>query len=305
MEEPRGIGQGMTQAPDLPVSLLVDPDWLAGNLDRVVLLDASVARIDRPGGVTGFGSGADVFAGKHLPGARLADLFGGFSDADAPLSFTRPSVDVLERSARELGVNRDSVVVVYDRLGGAYAARIWLLFRSVGFDRVRVLNGGLQAWTAAGGAVESGPSAPVALGDFRAGPLREEFVSTEEVARLVAGGGDAMRPLVCGLRPPQFTGEGSDDPRLGHIPGSVNLPFSELLDEEGRLDLNRVETRLKALALPEGSVPVLYCGGGINASGLALALVATGHSEFRVYEASMSGWTLDPSRPVARGKATA
>lgn len=295
----------MTQVPELPQSLLVDPDWLMEHLGRVVLLDASVARIERPGGVTEFASGADVFAAEHIPGARLADLFAGFSDTDAPLSFTRPSVAQLEASARELGVNGDSVVVVYDRLGGAYAARIWLLFRSVGFDRVRVLNGGLQGWTASGGALESGAATPAPPGDFRAGPLREVFVGTEDVARMVDAGGNALRPLVCGLRTAQFTAEGSDDPRLGHIPGSVNLPFPELLDAGGKLDLDLFEARLAALDLPGDSVPVLYCGGGINASGLALALAATGREEFLVYDESMSGWTADPSRPVARGKAMA
>ncbi|QEW23098.1 3-mercaptopyruvate sulfurtransferase (plasmid) [Paracoccaceae bacterium] len=293
----------MTRAPDLPASLLVDPDWLADAVERVVVLDASVARIDRPGGVTGFASGADVFAGEHLPGAQLADLFGGFSDMDAPLSFTRPSPEALERSARALGVNNDSVVVVYDRLGGAYAARIWLLFHSVGFDRVRVLNGGLQAWKTSGYAVETGPAASVAPGDFSVGPLRADFVTTDDVARMVSDGADAMQPLVCGLRPPQFTGEGSDDPRLGHIPGSVNLPFPELLDGDGKLDLDRFQDRFNALDLAMDAVPVLYCGGGINAAGLALALAATGHREFRVYDDSMSGWTADPARPVARGDA--
>lgn len=290
----------------LPDGPLIAAPWLVAHRAEVIVLDASVGRIGRPGGATDFVSGRDVFTQAHIPGAHLADLFGAFSDPDAPFAFTRPHIAALEQEARRLGIRNDSNVVVYDRLGGAYAARIWVLFRACGFDRVRVLNGGLTAWVHAGGIVETGPEVSASPGDFTAHPVPSIFVSTEEVMELVASGDTSRSPLVCGLRKVQFTAEGSDDPRLGHIPGSLNLPYADLLDSMGRLDFARLNDALEELQLgPELGrqiTPVLYCGGGINAAGLALSLAATGRPSFRIYDDSMNGWTADPSRPEHRGQ---
>jgi len=111
-------------------------------------------------------------------------------------------------------------------------------------------------------------------------------------------------PLVCGLRTVQFTGADSDDPRQGHIPGSINLPFPDLAPG-GRIDVSYTKTALQQLGIGPDTVPVLYCGGGINAAGLALALTAAGHPDWRIYDDSMSGWRARPDLPVAKGEADA
>lgn len=288
-----------------PEGPLVEAEWLRAHRNEVIVLDASVGRMARPGGATDFVSGQDAFRREHVPGARLADLFGGFSDPLAPFAFTCPRIAKLEAEARRIGIRKDSRVVVYDRLGGAYAARVWLLFRQCGFDRVHVLNGGLAAWVGAGGVLENGPEPAVPAGDFIATPTPSLFVSTGEVERLVASGDPRHSPLICGLRRTQFSAGDSDDPRLGHIPGSLNLPYAELLDDQGRLDAVRLENALAALGFGSDfgrqTTPVLYCGGGINAAGLALAMTAAGRPSFRIYDDSMNGWTADPGRPVRRG----
>ncbi|RWR31919.1 sulfurtransferase [Sinirhodobacter populi] len=296
MEEPRAKARGMSAS-----SPLVEVDWLAGRLDRVIVLDASVTRVDRGAGVTDFAPGPEVFAAGHIPGARFADLMRAFSDPEARFPFTAPSVAQLRAAARAVGIGDDSTVVAYDGMGGAYAARLWYLLRGHGLARVHVLNGGLQAWRAAGHAVETGPALHVPPGDFTPRAPGDLFVGTGEVLTCVQAGADPARPLICGLRPEQYRGDGSSDPRRGHIPTSVNLPYPSLLGADGRLEPDRVRAALDRLGLRPPFAPVLYCGGGINAAGLALALDLIGVSDVRIYDDSMSGWRADPALPVETG----
>ncbi|MFC0279903.1 sulfurtransferase [Falsigemmobacter intermedius] len=283
------------------MSALVEVDWLVAHKDQVVLLDASVTRIDRGTGLTEFAPGPEGFAKGHIPGARFADLMQDFSDPSARFSFTAPSVAQLQAAARAVGINDDSHVVIYDSLGGAYAARLWYLLRGHGLRQVSVLNGGLQAWEAAGHPLESGMGTEAAPGTFTARPAEGLFVGADEVMAQVSQGADPARPLLCALRPEQYRGEGSSDPRRGHIPTSLNLPYPALLGADGRLDPQALPQKLADLGLSRDIRPVLYCGGGINAAGLALAFHLIGQDDVTIYDDSMSGWRADPALPVEAG----
>lgn len=284
--------------PVLPVSPLVDVDWLNNHLAAVIVLDASIDRGVDAAGATEFRPGHAQFAEGHIPGAQFADLFSDFSDPQAEFLFTRPTAAGLEIAARAVGIDNASAVVVYDSLGGAWAARLWWVLRANGFDSVRVLNGGLGSWIAAGGAVEHGRAAAVAAGNFVALPQPGYFVGKDEVKALLE---HRSAPLVCGLRHAQFTGEGSDDPRAGHIPGSISLPFNEFLDPAGLIDVAKVSDIYTQKGLRGGPAPVLYCGGGINAAGLALALAAIGQDDLAIYDGSLNEWKADISLPLVRG----
>jgi len=283
------------------MSALLEVDGLVAHKDQVVLLDASVTRIDRGTGVTEFAPGPEGFAKGHIPGARFADLMQAFSDPSARFSFTAPSLAQLQAAARAVGINDDSHVVIYDSLGGAYAARLWYLLRGHGLRQVSVLNGGLQAWEAAGHPLESGMGTEVAPGNFTARPAEGLFVSADEVLALVNQGADPARPLLCALRPEQYRGDGSSDPRRGHIPTSLNLPYPALLGADGRLDPQALPQKLADLGLSQDIRPVFYCGGGINAAGLALAFHLIGQDDVTIYDDSMSGWRADPALPVEAG----
>jgi thiosulfate/3-mercaptopyruvate sulfurtransferase len=163
-----------------------------------------------------------------------------------------------------------------------------------------VLNGGLASWIAAGGAIERAEAAPVEPGNFVAAPQPGYFVDKADVKALLER---QSAPLLSGLRHTQFTGEGSDDPRAGHIPGSLSMPYNDLLDSAGRLDLDKVADIYAQKGLKEGPAPVLYCGGGINAAGLALALSAIGQHGLSVYDGSLNEWKADASLPLVRGGA--
>lgn len=284
--------------PHADTSPLVEADWLIANLSSVIVLDCSVARVAGENGRTSFAPGATAFTHGHIPGARFADIMQAFSDGSARYPFTCPTRAGFDAAAQALGLNADSQIIAYDNLGSAYAARLWCVFRAFGLTNIRVLNGGLAAWEAAGGAVETGTMEPVPPGTLMAQQDPALFVDAAFVAELIGHGAVAGQPLLCGLRGVQYHGTDSTDPRRGHIPTSLNLPFPDLLDAQGRLTPKRVESALSALGLSHDITPVLYCGGGINAAGLALALSLVGIDDVTIYDDSMNGWREDLSLPV-------
>lgn len=291
----------------LPDSPLVEADWLAEHLNAVIVLDCSIAREQTPQGQTRYVSGVALFLQQHIPSARFADLTSDFSHASGAFPFTCPTAEALSAALQAAGVNRRDTIVVYDQLNGAWAARVWYLLTVVfDFPAVRCLNGGLNAWQSAGGLLASGASAEIAPGDAQVSLVNSHaLLSTGQVVALAKRAPDRQRPLLCALRETQYSGEEGSDPRSGHIPGSFSLPYPALLDGAGRIDPDRVESAFQMLELTADSEPVLYCGGGINAAGLALALVAAGFpaKQLTLYDDSLNGWLHEPSLPTLRGAA--
>jgi thiosulfate/3-mercaptopyruvate sulfurtransferase len=287
-------------APD--PSPLVSADWLRAHRDRtdLVVLDARIGPIATIGGRASYLSGRASFEQDgHIPGARFADLCDGFSDPTGAFPFTRPKPADFRQVTRELGVHQSSLVVVYDSLSGAWAARVWWVLRAYGHTRVGVLDGGLRAWIAAGGTVQFGASSIPARGDFT--PVAKDgfFVDTPEVVAALEGHRDAR--LVCATQRAEFTGEASDDPRRGHIPGSFSSPYRDLLDDMGRIQLDRARREALRMGLDQAGAVVLYCGGGINAAGLALGLAAAGYASPVIYDGSLNEWKADPTLPLEIG----
>lgn len=271
-----------------PSAPIVSAQWLSENHQHVILLDCSVSRSTDANGRTEFSSGREMFLQQHLPGAQFADLFGAFSAPHARFLFTAPDAQRLSAALRSAGVNQHSLIVAYDQLNGAYAARIWYLLAGVyGWNNIRVLDGGYASWVQIQGAVETGPSNPNVRGDVQLKVARSLLLSTEQVEQ------ETQRPLVCALRRESF--------QQAHIPGSINLPYPELLNARGLIDIQRVIAALRDAKLTSPQELLLYCGGGINAAGLALALVTAGYpiNSLFLYDDSLNGWLFDNSRPIA------
>ncbi|HTR16985.1 MAG TPA: rhodanese-like domain-containing protein [Acetobacteraceae bacterium] len=282
-------------------SALVTADWLASRLDEIIVLDASIARTVGPDGATRFGNGREVFEAGHIPGARFADLFDGFSDPTAPFPFTRPTVPQIEAAARALGVCRNSTVVAYDSLSGAWAARLWWVLRSFGFKTVHVLNGGLAAWRAGGYAVKTGPSGPPSQpGDFVAAP-QDGFFTDLRTVKSIAEHRPAGTVLICGTRRAEFIGTENGGNRPGHIPGSLSLPYPDLLDANGKMEAGSSLAQWAALGCGTPERVVLYCGGGINAAGLALGLSEAGVRGLTIFDGSLNEWRADATLPMEIG----
>jgi thiosulfate/3-mercaptopyruvate sulfurtransferase len=265
---------------------LVDADWLRAQRDStdLIVLDA---RIGTQGAT--YVSGIQSFESDgHIPGARFADLIDGFSDPEAPFMFTRPKLEPFRRVLQALGISENSRIVVYDSLTGAWAARVWWVLRAYGHPHVQVLNGGLRQWQAAGGASAFGPPAQPVAGNFNPVAQGGYFVDLPDLLAPASG-----LPLVCALREDAFL--------AGHIPGSVSIAYRSLLRDDGRIDPNRAKEKLKHAGFSSDSQPIFYCGGGINAAGLALAAVSAGFTAPRIYDGSLEEWTSDPARPLEKG----
>lgn len=276
---------------------LVSTQWLADHLgaDNLLVLDATVLQASAPHG--GYVTGDERYLLEgHIPGALFADLIHGFSDPDSPLPFTRPSLDRFADAAGALGVDGETTVVIYDAVSSQWASRLWWQFRAAGHERVAVLDGGLGRWRAEGRDLERGHVEP-SPASFAAVDHPELWAEKDEVERVVAGSRDAA--LVCGLSSREFRGAPSGRPRAGHIPGSVNVPVSRLLDREDGTYLSDAALREAfgpALSQvdPLGGRVIVYCAGGIAAAADALALTLLGETDVALYDGSLNEWSRDP-----------
>ena len=247
--------------------------------------------------------GRDEYLAGHLPGARYVDLERDLSGRPDPGRGRHPLPEAadLEACLRRAGVRKGHPVVVYDDANGQSAARAWWLLRWSGHQPVQVLDGGLAAWVAAGGNLESGTPAAVREGDVEVRPGALPAVDAAEVA-----GRAPERILIDCRAEERFRGEHEPvDPVGGHIPGAINLPNAGNLDADGRfLSPEALRARFTAAGLggdQAGQPPIVYCGSGVSAAHELLAMELAGLAGV-LYPPSWSGWVSDPSRPVATGE---
>jgi thiosulfate/3-mercaptopyruvate sulfurtransferase len=187
--------------------------------------------------------------------------------------------------------------VAYDATGGLAAARAWWLLRWGGCADVRILDGGLAGWRAAGGALESGEVVPVP-GDVSLTGGGMPVLDADAAAALPGTGG-VLLDARAGER---FRGEVEPvDPRAGHVPGAVSAPTTDNLDGDGRfLPAAELAARFAALGVTQGDGVAVYCGSGITAAHEVAALAVAG-VDAALWPGSWSQWSADPDRPVATG----
>ncbi|HET9081709.1 MAG TPA: sulfurtransferase [Trebonia sp.] len=282
---------------------LVSPEELRAALgdERVRVFDATVfLRRAVEGGPYTVESGRGTYAPAHIPGAAFADITGELSDPESPFAFTLPSARHFAAAIGRMGVGDGTHVVAYAQDAPMWATRLWWLLRYFGHDDVSVLDGGLAAWTVAGGPVESGERRyPPA--SFTARPRPELLASLADVRDITVSGAAC---LVNALTPEAFRGDGPGAySRPGRIPGSVNVPWNGLVDPE--TNRFRPPAELTA-ALSGGGIrydqPVVaYCGGGISATVDLFALSLTGRDDVRLYDGSLTEWSANPDLPLVTG----
>ena len=235
----------------------------------------------------------------HLPGAVFMDLD---RDLSAPPGRERrggrhplPDPGAFEAAMRRAGVRGDRPVVAYDQGEPGGAARAWWLLGWFGHPDARVLDGGLPAWVAAGLPLDTDVPDPDP-GDFMARPGGRALLDAAGAADLAATG-----VLLDARAPARYQGlEEPVDPVAGHIPGAVNLPMADLLTDRGLVPPATLGRKLAAAAAGAGTPVGAYCGSGVVAAHLVLALEAAGVPA-ALYAGSWSDWVADPSRPVATG----
>lgn len=246
----------------------------------------------------------------HIPGAvflDLAQVLAGPAREDGGGRHPMPETESFEADMRALGVARHRPVVVYDAGDGLSAARAWWMLGHFGHRDVRVLDGGLTAWQAAGLSTASGEPDTVAPGDFTAAPDQQPLATTRDIIRRVAADPEDSPegPLLDARAPERFLGrQETVDPIAGHIPGAVNLPALELIAEGGGLlPADQLAEAFAARGAAADHAPTVSCGSGVQACHLALAWeVAHPQAEpAQVYIGSWSDWISEADRPVARG----
>ncbi|GAA2674860.1 MULTISPECIES: sulfurtransferase [Actinosynnema] len=237
----------------------------------------------------------------HVPGAVHTDLDAALAAPPGPEGrHPLPEASALQRALRAAGVREGVPVVAYDDKDGSVAARAWWLLRWAGHDQVAVLDGGYSAWSAEGRPVTAEEPEP-AEGDVVVRPGRMPIVDADGAAELAREG--VLLDARAGAR---YRGEVEPvDPKAGHIPGAVSAPSAEHAGEDGRwLPARALADRFQALGVTPDRPVGAYCGSGVTASSVVLALEAAGlttsDTPALLYPGSWSNWSAQ-DRPVATG----
>lgn len=280
---------------------LVTTQWLAENLRapdlRVVDGSYYLPHEDKD-------ARAEFEAG-HIPGAVFFDL-DEISDDKSELPHMRPPPEKFSAKVRKLGLGDGSRIVIYDQKGIFSAPRVWWMFRLFGHRDVAVLDGGLPKWLAEERPVEEGP---VRVEGERHFSARQDHTMVRELDQIRRNLQTKREQIVDARERGRFEGTAEEiwpGRRQGHIPGSLNLPFTELIDAEtggfhGREELAQ---RFQAAGVDLNKPVVTTCGSGITASVLALGLHIVGHRGFAVYDGSWAEWGLPGDTPVETGPPT-
>jgi thiosulfate/3-mercaptopyruvate sulfurtransferase len=262
------------------------------NNDNVRVFDCRFSLKDPQGGLKCYQSG-------HLPMAQFADMDTQLSSAMTETSGRHPLPDVDEFLAqlKAWGINKDTQVIAYDDISGAFASRLWWMMRWLGHEDVAVLNGGIQQWTKQGFAL-SQDEVEFAAGNFSGCANMDWLVDIEQVRADL----DANKiTLIDARAADRFTGKDkSIDPVPGHIPGASNLPFGGNLTNEGVFEsADMINQRFAKIIQDQPLTNVVnMCGSGVTACHNLLAQAVAGMPPTKIYIGSWSQWIKDPSRPV-------
>ena len=246
-------------------------------------------------------AGRRAHAAGHIPGALYVSLDDTLSATKTGRNGRHPLPErvVFAQALAALGLNDSMPVVAYDNAGGMYAARLWWMLHWAGHSAVRVLDGGLAAWKAAQGAIETSAPAARAPGTFR---LRDSRVTSVSYADVLANIASGERLVLDARAPDRFRGENETlDPVGGHIPGAVNRLFRNNLAADGCFK-PAAALRGEFTALLGGRAPsavINQCGSGVTACHNLLALEVAGLPGAALYPGSWSEWCAQPGAPVA------
>lgn len=273
---------------------LVDVSWLHSNIGSsdVIVLDASVPPV-----VPGFVSVNSEEDFKAIPGARRFDYDKDICKPNSSLPHMLPSAELFQEKVQALGINKTSVIVVYDDVGIYASPRAWWMLRAMGHQQVAVLDGGLPAWIAAGFESESGLGETDSPGNFEASLNADLFW---DFARVLEATEDPDSKIIDARSSGRFYGtapEPRPGMRSGHMPNAANLPFAEVLDNGHLKSRAELSPLFENLATRNQKL-ITSCGSGITACVLTLAAAVAGYENLSVYDGSWAEWGMPGKLPV-------
>jgi len=277
---------------------LVSTDWLAAHMKDpdLRILDGTMFMA-----AEGRDGRAEYEAG-HIPGARFFDI-DEISDARSELPHMAPPVEKFMSKLRAMGVGDGHQVVVYDAKGLFSAARVWWLFRLMGQENIAVLDGGFPKWQAEGRAIEDMP--PV-IRD-RHMTVRRQNHMVKDVTQVSAAAKLGDYEILDARAAARYRGEAPEPReglRSGHIPGSKNVPYTSLLNEDMTMkDPDELRAILAAAGVDMTKPVITSCGSGVTAAVINLALERIGKTDHALYDGSWTEWGAFPTLPVATGEA--
>ena len=262
---------------------LVSVSWLSQNLNapNLVVLDVSLE--------SNIANIKVEFPGIQIKGARYFDLKRNFSDLESRLPNTLPNPKYFSLACRNLGINNNSTIVVYDNIGVYASPRVWWMFKSMGHKNIAVLDGGLPSWKNKNYPTESIQNRVLPEGDFKAkfnpNLLKKAFKIIENITSKEAILVDARsNGRFFGLIP-----ETRKNLKSGHIPNAINLPFLEVLKDGKFLSTNEISATFKKLKIDKRP-KIFTCGSGLTACILILASTLISEDKHFLYDGSWSEW---------------
>ncbi|MBK8252796.1 MAG: sulfurtransferase [Polyangiaceae bacterium] len=290
----------MFSGPFIPLSSpLVSAAWLAQHIHN-----SDVRVLDVRWYLAGK-RGADEYAAGHIPGAVFVDLDAQLSapKGSGPGRHPLPSAPAFVNVVSQLGITATTHVIAYDDAGGAIAARFYWMLRHFGLTSAAILNGGIQAWTAQGGALSTNAPCVMPAPKLALAPRVHQVIDKQRVNALRSTAGVVILDARATER---FEGKSEPiDARPGHIPGARSMPFANNLVAPGGEFQSRdaLAEKYAALGVMSAETVVCYCGSGVTACHNLVALSLIGRTDALLYEGSWSDWAADPELPSELGSA--
>lgn len=273
---------------------LVSVDWLKNHLDNknIIILDCTIPK------VTANKNDAASDVKERIKGALFFDIKNIFSDKSAEFPNTVLTPKEFEQKAQDLGINKDSAIVCYDDLGIYSAPRVWWNFKLMGFNNVAVLNGGLPKWKENKYPTEKPIHYNLEKGNFQVDYQPKKITYTKDVLAALENEKISIVDARSKGRFYATAPEPRNDVKRGHIPNSINLPFTEIL-ENGMLKSEKELISIFKKIHKNKDEIIFTCGSGITASILALGATISGIENYAVYDGSWTEWGLTDNLPIA------